>query len=133
VELRRSGRPARQDEVVEVRQLLRQLVHQPFEGLDVPRLDRRHRHPHLVLLEDAEVRADVEELVLYPGQRLGQPRGEPERHGDADLRGELVDRAVGLDPDRILRHPLPPAEAGGPIVASAGVDPGDSRHSRTPF
>ena len=48
-------------------------------------------------------------------------------------RAQLVDRAVGLDPERVLRHPLPAAEAGGSVVARAGVDPGDSRHSRTPF
>ena len=52
----------------------------------------------------------------------------PGRERDPDLRVELVDRAVGLDPRRILGDALAAAEPGHPFVAGLGVDPVESRH-----
>jgi hypothetical protein len=70
-----------------------------------------------------DVGADVEEVVLDPPQPLGVAVGQPAaRERDAELRVELVDRAVGLDPGVRLGHPAHVAEVGLAAVAEAGVD-----------
>ena len=48
-----------------------------------------------------------------------------DRQREADLRVELVDRAVGLDPRVRLGHPAHVAEVGLAVVAEAGVDAGE--------
>ena len=61
------------------------------------RLDLRDPEGDLVVLEEAEVGAEVEELVLDRGQGLGQARHESAGEGDADRRVQFVDGAVGRD------------------------------------
>ena len=74
-------------------------------------------------MRDRDVGADVEEVVLDPPQPLGVAVGEPAaRERDAELRVELVDGAVGLDPRVRLGHPAHVAEVGLAAVAEAGVD-----------
>jgi hypothetical protein len=77
-------------------------------------------------VRDRDVRPDVEEVVLHPAQPLRIAIGEPparERH--AELRVELVDRPVGLDPRVGLGDPAHVAEVGLAAVAKAGVDAGE--------
>ena len=72
-----------------------------------------------------DVRADVEQVVLDPAQERGEALGHVrQRERDAELRVELVDRPVGLDPRMRLRHPAHVAEVGLPVVAEARVDAG---------
>ena len=73
VELGRSRRAPRQDEVLQRRELGLELVHEPLQSVHVPLLHDRHGHRGLVLLQDAEVGADVEQLVLDAGQDGGEP------------------------------------------------------------
>ena len=51
---------------------------------DVPLLDLRHRHALLVLLEDAEVTPEMEQLVLDPAEHDRQCLVDAGRHGHAD-------------------------------------------------
>ena len=70
-----------------------------------------------------DVGADVEQVVLHAPQPLRVAVGQPAaRERDAELRVELVDGAVGLDPRVRLRHPAHVAEVGLAAVAEAGVD-----------
>src|SRR3546814_20021560 len=48
----------------------------------------------------------------------------------AETGVELVDGAVALEPQRVLRQPAAESERGGAVVAGAGVDPGQQRHGR---
>src|SRR5207237_873411 len=87
--------------------------------------DRRRR---LVLLRNAEIRSEVEELVLDGPKRGAQILGDAARGGQADLAVELVDGAVGLDAQGILRDAPAGAEARRAVVAGPRVDLRDSRH-----
>ena len=69
-----------------------QLVDQRLERVDVARLDLRDRPLALVLFEEAQVRAEVEQLVLDRRQRRRQARHQAVRQRHADRRVQLVDR-----------------------------------------
>jgi hypothetical protein len=121
VQLGGGGRAAGQDERLQRRQRLVRLV----AGLLQPRgLLRGHAQPlALPAGGDRDVGADVEQIVLDPLQPLGMRNA---RHGQrhADLRVELVDRPVGLDPRVGLRHPAHVAQMRLATVAEARVDAG---------
>ena len=77
-------------------------------------------------LRDAEVGAEVEEVVLDVAQPRRVGLGEPvDGERDADLRVQLVDGAVGLDARIGLRDAAHVAEVGLAVVAQAGVDAGE--------
>ena len=79
----------------------------------------------LAALGHGDVGADVEEVVLDPPQPLAVAlRQVGHRERDADLRVELVDGAVGLDPRVRLGHPAHVAEMRLAVVAEARVDAG---------
>src|SRR5690606_228091 len=71
---------------------------------------------------DAQLPAEVEQLVLDARQqrmhRLRHPGGD--HHADAGVG--LVDGAVGFDPERVLARPAAVAQAGAAVVAGAGID-----------
>jgi hypothetical protein len=78
----------------------------------------------------AQIGAEVEQVVLDAGQhridvaiagRRVQPR-------DPDRRVGLVDRAVGLDAQRVLGDPAAVAQRGLAGVAAARVDAGQPDH-----
>jgi hypothetical protein len=60
-------------------------------------LDLRDRPLALVLFEKAQIRAEVEQLVLDRGQRRGQARHQAVGQRNADRGVQLVDGAVGGD------------------------------------
>ena len=121
VELRRHGRSARENEVLERTQLGAQAIHERLERVHVSLLDPRHGSAVLVLLGDAEVGAQVEELVLDPGQSLSEFVHRPRDEGDADARVELVHGAVRPHPHGVLRDAPAAAQPGGPVVAASRV------------
>src|SRR5262249_30711890 len=82
------------------------------------------------LLGNAELRAQVEELVLDLREGRLDRLVQALREGRADRAVELVDRPVGLDPQRLLRHALAGAQARRPVVARPRVDLRDPRHRR---
>ena len=75
-----------------------------------------------------EVGAEVEEIVLHPLQRRRRrrPRACEPRQPEGGV--ELVDRAVGGDPQRRLRHPGAVAERGLAGVAGARIDAVQHHH-----
>src|SRR4051794_18723218 len=75
-----------------------------------------------------KVRAEVEQLVLDERQFSCEPLAQACGKRDADLRVELVDRAVRFHPLGILRDALPTAESGHPLVAGLRVDPVEPWH-----
>ena len=76
-----------------------------------------------------EVGPEVEELVLDGRQLGGQPLAQADREGHPDVRVELVDRAVGLHPERVLGDALAATQPGHPFVAGLGVDPVEAWHA----
>ena len=90
----------------------------------------RRRRSALAAGRDREVGADVEEVVLDAAQPVGVLRRQAlDGERQADLRVELVDRAVRLDARVGLRHPAHVAEVRLAAVAELGVDPGEvDRH-----
>jgi len=74
--------------------------------------------------------AQVKQIVLDRDQIPGESRVETAGQRDTDLRVELVDRPVGFDAPRILRHALATAEPGQAFVTGLRVDPVQSRHRR---
>jgi hypothetical protein len=76
------------------------LVAARFEPFDLRRLNTQTL---ALILGGTEVGAEVEQVVLDPPQPLdGARRHSGLRQRDADLRAELVDRPVGLDPRVVL-------------------------------
>jgi hypothetical protein len=94
----------------------------------VTRLDPRDRARRLVLFGDAQVAAQVEEVVLDPPQHVTEPGLESRRDRRPDVAVELVHGAVRLDAEGVLRDALPRAERRGAVVAGARVDLRDPRH-----
>ncbi len=94
---RGAERPARQDEVFERPDNRVQLINNVLERLDVPRLDLRQRELLFVLLKEAEIRPEVEQLVLNHRQQRREPGGEAVRERDANRGVQLVDGAVRGD------------------------------------
>ena len=78
---------------------------------------------------EAEVGLDIEQVVLDAAER-GIERlvaGGMQAH-EADYRIDLVDRAVGLDPQVVFLAPGAGAERGRPVVAGAGIDAVEHNH-----
>jgi hypothetical protein len=107
---------AGQNKILERRQVLVELIEFVLEARDVRRLD--HAMPG-----DAQFAAQVEQIVLHLGEtagdRLGQAR-DAQHHADCAVR--LVDRAIGFDPQVLLRYARTVAKAGAAVIAGAGVD-----------
>jgi hypothetical protein len=121
VELCRRQRPAGQHERLQVRQLGVDLV----AGLLEPRgLLRRHAQAIAVAaVRHRDVGTDVEQVVLDPLQPRHEPLGQAARgERDAELRVELVDGPVRLDPGVRLGHAAHVAEVRLAAVAEPGVD-----------
>ena len=93
-------------------------------------LGRQPQPRAVAAVRDADVGADVEQVVLDPAQEPGEPLREArQRERDAELRVELVHRPVRLDPRVRLGHPAHVAEVGLAVVAQARVDAGEvDRH-----
>ena len=69
----------------------------------------------------AKVSAQIEQIVLDSRQgRVRLSGGGQARHADKAV--QLVDRAVGVDPDVVLGHPRAVAQCGIALVAGAGVN-----------
>src|SRR5436309_3045563 len=124
----RGPTASRQDEVRERLQLLRQAVHQALEGGDVPLLDARRRQTRLLLFGNAEVRAEMEEVVLDLSQHRSDRVVDAAGERQSDLAVQFVHRAVGLDARRVLSDPSPGAQARRAVVAGPRVDLRDARH-----
>src|SRR6185437_4436104 len=113
---RRRGSAARQDELLERRQRLVEIVERALEARDV--LAGEHASPW-----NAELAAEIEQVVL--DRRETGPDGLREigrSEHQAQRTVELIDRAVGLDAGVIFRHAAAVAEAGRAVVAGARVD-----------
>src|SRR6185437_6274169 len=82
------------------------------------------------VLGGAEIGAEVEELVLDAAEHriLVAARVQP---SEAERGVRLVDRAVGLDPERLLWHARAVAERSLALVAAARVDLGELHHRRS--
>ena len=81
----------------------------------------------------AEVGAQVEEVVLNPGQHgvdLGPVGGMEPRQSDGGVG--LVDGAVSGHAKLMLGHPAAVAQGGLPTVAAAGIDAGQFYHVQLP-
>ena len=119
VQARGRRGPAREDEALQLRQVVVERVAERLQPVDQRLLDAQ---PALDRERHAEVGADVEELVLDPAERLAQLQRALAREDDAEERVELVDRAVRGDPGVELRDAGAVAERGLARVAAAGVD-----------
>src|SRR3954452_4519431 len=128
VEVRGGPRPAGEHERPQRLEGRVDLVTGGLEPADL--LGREAQPLALAAGRDGEVGADVEELVLHAAQPVGVLRRQPlDRERQADLRVELVDRPVRLDPRVGLRHPAHVAEVRLAAVAELRVDPGEvDRH-----
>ena len=76
---------------------------------------------------NAELSTEIEQVVLHLGQ--GRSHGAWQTGGgerEANGAVGLIDRAIGLHPERVLRDALPVAEPGGPVVPRARVDLAES-------
>jgi hypothetical protein len=124
VQLRRGGRPAGQDERAQRRQPGVHLVARLFEPGG---LARGEPQPFAIpAVRHGQVSPDVEQVVLDVSQLLGRLGGQVgQRQRQAELRVELVDRAVRLDPRVRLGHPAHVSQMRLAGVSEAGVDPGE--------
>ena len=79
------------------------------------------------MARDAELAAQVEELVLHGGQEVADVRGDA-GHGEdhADRAVAFVHAAVGLDARVVLGDAAAVAESGRAVVAGARVDLGQA-------
>ncbi len=109
-----------------------------LEALDLGGEDAERAGAAPVLFRGAQIGAEVEQIVLDPPEhRVGLgigPGVHPSVHmeaGEADRGVGFVDRAVGGDPQRVLRHARTVAERGLALVAATGVDPGQPNHRRS--
>src|SRR3990172_7936330 len=128
-----TSRSPRQDEVLLRSKLGREAIHQLLQGIDVALLDLRHLEACLVLFRNAQIGAQVEQVVLDPRQLALENRIETGRYRGADMGVQLIDRAVRFDARRIFWHPPPGAQAGRAIVPGAGIDLCNSWHRRVSF
>src|SRR6187200_913338 len=106
--------------------MLEEDVHFAFELVHVALLDARDLEFLLVLLEDTEIGAQMEELVLDAPQRGREARVDARSERHADDAVQLVDRSESLDPERVLRDFLPAAEVRVASVADLRGDFGDA-------
>ena len=121
---RRRATAARQNEGLE---RLQALVHGVDLALQPVDLRLRDAEPLVEGAGPAEVRAEVEEIVLDARQHgIRLAPGLKAREADRGVR--LVHRAVGLDTGVVLLDPRAAAERGLPRVAAAGVDLREADH-----
>ena len=123
VQRRGRGRAARQHEARERRELGFERVDPALELVDVGL--RGLGHPALRAVRGVgrrERAAEREQQRLDPREQLAQIALRGRGRGHAERGVELVDGAVGLDAQRILRDPLAAEQIGLPTVAAAGVD-----------
>src|SRR5690349_890527 len=112
----RGGTAARQDEILESRQRLVELIEHLFEMLDLFSLD-------CLRARNAQLAAQIEQVVLDFREAPRDVRrqiGNAEDHADGAVG--FVHRAIGLDTDVILSNAGSISEAGGAVVACARVD-----------
>jgi hypothetical protein len=94
-------------------------VERGFETLDVSGRDHS-------MAGYAQFTAQIEKIVLHPGETiLDGFRQSGYGQYDADGAVGFVDRAVGFDAQTLLRHSCAVAQAGGAVVARAGIDLGE--------
>ena len=125
------GRPHRtpwQDEILQRSHRVVQFVDQRLQPRHVALLHLRQLELHLVFLNKAEIRTNVEQLVLYLDQWLGQRWAQPMGQGNANGRIQLVDGTVGLHTQRVFGYALPATQAGGAIIPFAGINLGQFWH-----
>src|SRR5262249_40238443 len=106
------------------RQMLVESIERPLQPLDV-------RVARELMSRNAELATEIEEIVLHLAQHfrdLGRNAGD--REHDADRTVQLVDGAVGLYAQAVLRHARAVAEAGRAVVAGACVDLAESMAHR---
>ena len=120
---------AAQDEGLERLQVGVQAVDFLLQALDLGRLDAQRRILRVLDLGRAEVRAQVEEVVLHPLQHLVVVALAVQARQAQDGVG-LVHRAVGGDAQVVLGAPLAGAERGLSLVAAARVDAGELNHRK---
>lgn len=84
----------------------------------------------LVILEDAQVRAEVEQIVLDGAEELIEGLCKAGGARSADDRIQLVNGAVRLYAQGILADPLAAAQRCRAVVSTASVNLRDSRHDR---
>ena len=106
-------------------QIYRLRDYAPSERVRVVAIDNRKKNPRYEIEFLEGGKEGTQENV--PGVRLRGPwAGAAEfaecRARKADDAREFVDRAVGLDPQRVLLDPLPADETRRPIVARACVN-----------
>jgi hypothetical protein len=128
VQVGRGRRAPGQDEVLERRELTVQAVDEFLESPHVSRLDPWAGTLCLLRLRDAQLGAEVKELVLYSPQGLNQLGAGMNREHDSELSVELVYGAVRADAQRILRYTLTRAQAGRSVVPGSRVDLRDAGH-----
>ena len=128
MELGRTRRSARQEEVRKRSNDLVEFVDESLQRIDVAGFHGRDPRPAWVIGWPAQVGANVEQLILDPGQDRGEALAQSRRQRDAKLGVQFVDRAVGRHSGRILRHALATTQAGRPIVARLRIDPRQARH-----
>src|SRR5690606_2327666 len=106
---------AGQDEILQRRQGFVVVVQPLFQARDVGVGDGG-------MAGDAQLAAQVEQLVLHRNQQVadvvGQLRGQQQANG----RIGLVDGAIGADAVGVLGDPAAVAQPGGSVVAGAGID-----------
>src|SRR5215472_8920502 len=83
-------------------------------------------------LGPAEVAAEIEEVVLNPGQDIANIDILNIQHRDADDRVRLVDAAISRHADVEFWQPRPVTERRAAVVAGASVDPIEF-HGRFPM
>ena len=106
----------RQDEVLQRRQIVVVMVQLPLQRLDIVAGDGG-------MARDAQLAAQVEQLVLHGGQQgadVVRHTGHGQQH--ADGRIGFVHRAVGGHARGVLAHARAVAQPGAAVVAGAGVD-----------
>lgn len=106
---------ARQDEFLERRQFVVEVVERGFETFDVLGGNR-------YVTRQAEFAAEVEEFVLDGRERLAHIIRQVLREQHAERAVEFIERAVGFDAQVVFRHARAIAESGGAGVAGAGVN-----------
>src|SRR5439155_8220580 len=122
--------PAREHEALQRRKVRIELVAERFEPVDRILLDPQ---PVGDPERNAEVGADVEELVLDPLERPPQAVREiGDREDEADRRVQLVHGAERPDPAVELPHPRAVAERRLAAVAGPRVDPRQPHRLVTP-
>ncbi|MPM17351.1 hypothetical protein SDC9_63740 [bioreactor metagenome] len=103
-----------------------------FQPCDLRFGGAQHRIGRLGVLlhrRAGEIGAEIEKIVLDPGEGgVGLALGMKPRQ--AERRVQLVDGAIGGDPQRVLGHPGAIAERGFAPVAGLRVDPVQNNHRR---